>query len=68
MPRTHDKPEPHNNQACDEAAVGSSAARGVEVAPSIGREKKVKVILEPRQTESNIEDKGGLARVVWWKF
>ena len=28
----------------------------------MGRKKKVKVLLEPRQTESNIEDKGGLAR------
>jgi len=28
----------------------------------MGRKKKVKVLLEPRQTESNIEDKGDLAR------
>ena len=28
----------------------------------MGRKKKVKVLLEPRQTESNIEDKGVLAR------
>src|SRR6478736_5422068 len=29
----------------------------------MGRKKKVKVLLEPRQTESNIEDKGGLVRL-----
>jgi hypothetical protein len=28
----------------------------------MGRKEKVKVLLEPRQTESNIEDKGDLAR------
>lgn len=28
----------------------------------MGRKKKVKILLEPRQTESNIEDKGGLVR------
>ena len=28
----------------------------------MGRKEKVKVLLEPRQTESNIEDKGVLAR------
>ena len=28
----------------------------------MGRKQKVKVLLEPRQRESNTEDKGGLAR------
>jgi hypothetical protein len=32
------------------------------VAPGMGRKKKVKVLLEPRQTESNTEDRGAPAR------
>jgi hypothetical protein len=41
---------------------GRAWARTLGVAPSMGRKKKVRVLLEPRQTESNIEDKGVLAR------
>ncbi len=32
------------------------------VAPGMGRKQKVKVLLEPRQKESNTEGKGSLAR------
>ena len=44
------------------SARSPQGEHGFGVAPSMGRKKKVKVLLEPRQTESNIEDKGGLAR------
>jgi hypothetical protein len=33
----------------------------------MGRKKKVKVLLEPRQTESNTEGSGYPAREVGWK-
>jgi hypothetical protein len=37
------------------------------VAPSMGRKSKVKVLLEPRQMESNTEGSGCPAREVGWK-
>jgi hypothetical protein len=37
------------------------------VAPGMGRKSKVKVLLEPRQTESNTESSGYPVREVGWK-
>jgi hypothetical protein len=37
------------------------------VAPGMGRKLKVKVLLEPKQTESNTEGRGHPAREVRWK-
>jgi hypothetical protein len=45
----------------------SRHAPGIRVAPGMGAERKVKVLLEPRQTESNTEGRGCPAREVRWK-
>jgi hypothetical protein len=37
------------------------------IAPGMGRKSKVKVLLEPKQTESNTEGRGYPAREVRWK-
>jgi hypothetical protein len=48
------RPRGRNGSAISEHGFG--------VAPGMGRKQKVKVLLEPRQKESNTEDKGSFAR------
>jgi hypothetical protein len=49
------------------AARSAKGEHGFGVASGMDAERKVKVLLEPRQTESNTESRGYPVREVRWK-